>query len=92
MMGVTFQVQVIPGVVVYRFLAPICFVNCKVFLSRLDLVCGVDRLASSPSETQGCIQSFFNKVSNHSHWLRNYNYKNIFSIYRYVKRGVMIMM
>ena len=71
----------------YRFLAPICFVNCKVFLSRLDLVCGVDRLASSPSETRGCIQSFFNKVYNH-----RLRYKNIFSIYRYVKRGVMIMM
>lgn len=55
------QVKSLPGVVIYRFQAPLCFINCKVFQARLDIVCGIDRRAAS-DDKPGCIQILFYKV------------------------------
>ena len=47
---------------IYRFQAPLCFVNCKVFQSRLDLVCGIDRTQLEDADKPGCIQVLMTKV------------------------------
>ncbi|XP_019864177.1 PREDICTED: solute carrier family 26 member 6-like [Amphimedon queenslandica] len=51
----------LPDVIIYRFQAPLCFINCKVFQARLDIVCGIDRRASS-DDKPGCIQALFYKI------------------------------
>ena len=58
---ILYQMQSIKGVIIYRFQAPLCFVNCKVLQSRLDLVCGIERSCYDHSTT-GCIQVLLLKV------------------------------
>ena len=51
---------------IYRFQAPLCFVNCKVFQTRLELVCGIDRTQLEDADKPGCIQVLMTKVSHYS--------------------------
>jgi MFS superfamily sulfate permease-like transporter len=57
------RVESVHGVIIYRFQAPLCFVNCKVFQLRLDLACGVSRSNYDDDNGQpGCIQVLATKV------------------------------
>ena len=55
------QVQHIPGVLIYRFQAPLCFVNGKVFRSRLEMAANLDKKGMNKREP-GCIEQLVSKV------------------------------
>jgi high affinity sulfate transporter 1 len=49
------------GVVIYRFLAPLCFVNCKVFVRRIEIVCGINNTNRTNQESSGLLPSLIDK-------------------------------
>ena len=57
----TFQ---IPGVLIFRFIAPFCFTNAALFMSRLAAACEVDpsKQNSSSTNQRGCIEVAYYKV------------------------------
>ena len=52
------QVSAIPGVMIFRFQAPLCFVNSGVFRSRLEIACNVYKKINV-EERDGCIKQLF---------------------------------
>lgn len=48
----------IPGVIIFRFQAPLCFVNSGVFRARLELACNVYKKIND-KEPNGCIKELF---------------------------------
>ena len=57
----SFQIKLIPGVMIYRFQAPLCFVNCKVFLAKLALKLGPSK--QQADEAPGCFSVLWTKVT-----------------------------
>ncbi|CAI8015476.1 Solute carrier family 26 member 6 [Geodia barretti] len=58
-----FQVDAIKGVLIFRFMAPICFVNAAVFRSRLELECDLHKRRPPGGEEKGCLQKILPPVS-----------------------------
>ena len=54
----------IPGVLIFQFIAPLCFTNAQLFMSKLAAACNIDpEKTSGSSESQpGCIEVAFHKV------------------------------
>jgi uncharacterized Tic20 family protein len=55
------------GVVIYRFLAPLCFVNCKVFVRRIEIVCGINNTNRTNQESSGLLPSLIDKYKKKKH-------------------------
>ena len=68
---VVLQVQPIPGIVIFRFIAPLCYLNSKVFYSRMIIEGGMDPAKLLQKKEVGCFQSGFQKV-NHSQIISTY--------------------
>jgi hypothetical protein len=51
-----FQVDTIDGVLIFRFMAPICFVNTAVFRTRLEMECDLHKRQPPGGEEKGCLQ------------------------------------
>lgn len=56
------QVVPVPGVMIFRFQAPICFVNSGVFRARLEIACNVYKNMAE-REPNGCLKELFLLVS-----------------------------
>ena len=52
------QVSPVPGVMIFRFQAPLCFVNSGVFRARLEIACNVYKKINV-DEHNGCIKQLF---------------------------------
>ena len=54
----------IPGVLIFQFIAPLCFTNAQLFMSKLAAACNIDpEKTSGSSESQpGCVEVAFHKV------------------------------
>jgi len=54
----------IPGVLIFQFIAPLCFTNAQLFVSKLAAACNIDpEKTNGSSESQpGCIEVAFHKV------------------------------
>ncbi len=56
------QIKPVPGVLIYRFLGPVCFVNSRVFRARLEMMAGLyGQMAATPKD--GCLQQLYQSVS-----------------------------
>ena len=55
------QIKEIPGVVIFRFQGPVCYINSKVFVARLRMACKLER--SNALEEPGCLKVLFHRVS-----------------------------
>lgn len=58
----TSQVQSLPGILIFRFVAPLCYVNAMVFRKRLVTAAGVDPALTLTEEVDGCLMVGFKKV------------------------------
>ena len=56
------QVQSLPGILIFRFVAPLCYVNAMVFRTRLVTAAGVDPALALTEEVDGCLMVGFKKV------------------------------
>ena len=56
------KVETIPGVIIYRFMAPICFVNAAVFRKRLEMVSDLHKRPKPGGEEKGCLQKLLPPV------------------------------
>lgn len=56
------QVIPVPGVMIFRFQAPICFINSGVFRARLEIACNVYKKMAE-REPNGCLKELFLLVS-----------------------------
>ena len=53
----------IPGVLIFQFIAPLCFTNAQLFMSRLATACNIDPEKRNSSSSQpGCIEVAYHKV------------------------------
>ena len=57
------KVEDVPGTIIFRFQAPLCFVNSRVFRKRLEMVTHLDEKKMGGNKDEGCIQKLFYKVS-----------------------------
>ena len=58
------QVRKIPGIVIFRFIAPLCFTNVSVFKSRLAKASGVNPAHFDHTiRPKGCLEQGVNVVS-----------------------------
>ena len=58
------QVQKVPGIVIFRFIAPLCFTNVSVFKSRLAKASGVNPAHFDRTiRPKGCLEQGVNMVS-----------------------------
>ena len=55
----------IPGVLIFQFIAPLCFTNAQLFKSRLAAACNVDpeKWNTSTNKEPGCIEVAYHKVT-----------------------------
>ena len=51
----------VPGVIIFQFQAPLCFINSGVFRARLELECNIDK-NTGREEPNGCIKELFQMV------------------------------
>ena len=56
------QVQSLPGILIFRFVAPLCYVNAMVFRTRLVTAAGVDPALALTEEVDGCLMVGLKKV------------------------------
>ena len=56
------QVYPVEGVLIFQFVAPLCYLNVGVFRSRLLIECKVDPLSSLSSSQDGCFMKGYSKV------------------------------
>lgn len=56
------QVYPVEGVVIFQFVAPLCYLNVGVFRSRLLIECKVDPLSSLSNSKDGCFMKGYLKV------------------------------
>ena len=54
-----YQVKPVPGVVIFRFQAPLCFINSGVFRARLEIACDIYKNKMGKKEPNGCIKELF---------------------------------
>ena len=57
----------IPGVLIFRFIAPFCYTNTQMFVTKLSAACDIDpekgKNMSLTNNQPGCIEVAFYKVS-----------------------------
>ncbi|XP_064398686.1 sulfate transporter-like isoform X3 [Halichondria panicea] len=59
------KISPVPGVLIYRFLGPVCFVNSRVFRARLEMMAGLyGQMAATPKD--GCLQQLYQSVRGRS--------------------------
>jgi high affinity sulfate transporter 1 len=51
-----FEVDTVKGVLIFRFMAPICFMNAAVFRTRLEMECDLHKRQKPGGEEKGCLQ------------------------------------
>ena len=78
------QVRKVPGIVIFRFIAPLCFTNVSVFKSRLAKASGVnpahfDRTA----RPKGCLEQGVNMVSSKA--IHSILKNTFYYVYTYVR-------
>ena len=57
------QVDTIEGVLIFRFMAPVCFVNAAVFRTRLEMECDLHKKQAPGGEEKGFLQKMLPPVS-----------------------------
>ena len=55
------QLEKIPGILIFRFLAPLCFLSSPAFRRRLELAAQMDKKHWNKEEG-GCLKTLFVKV------------------------------
>ncbi len=58
----TYQISPVPGVLIYRFLGPVCFVNSRVFRARLEMTAGLYGKITA-TQKDGCLQQLYQSVN-----------------------------
>jgi len=51
------------GIRIFKFNAPLCFINCNVFRQKLEKACKIYSSSNIDWETEGCIQTLLYKVT-----------------------------
>ncbi|XP_065886960.1 prestin-like isoform X2 [Dysidea avara] len=58
------RIHQIPGVLIFRFIAPLCYTNVSVFKSRLSKASGIDpALCGNKEQKKGCLQLASSKIA-----------------------------
>lgn len=55
------QLEKIPGILIFRFLAPLCFLSSPAFRKRLELAAQIEKIHWN-KEKGGCLKTLFLKV------------------------------
>ncbi len=78
------QIKPVPGVLIYRFLGPVCFVNSRVFRARLEMMVGLyGQMTATPKD--GCLQQLYQSVS------RDYFIHNVWYMFLITVPGLLIL-
>ncbi len=52
-----------PGVRIFKFQSPLCFINCNIFRQQLEEACNISTNGNVDWDTEGCIQTLLYKVN-----------------------------